>query len=164
MASFELNVDLHELKHFIDKLTSEKLFKEYAKKALVEAAIDFIKAVKPRTPKTGEPNPITGRVWNIPQNHPAGQLRNSWDEDNQNIEAKVVEKNGGFEITLYNNTYYASWVEKGHRKFVFGRDTNGWVMGSFFLKRTEVEFENGALAKSVQKKLNDWIKEVVNGK
>lgn len=163
MSYLKVEMDLDELINFNKRLTNPRLFQAYCREALLEAANDFLKTIKSRTPKTGEPNPVTGRVWNWKQNHPAGQLREAWTKDNQNLKAKVVTKANGFEITLVNNTEYASWVEKGHRKFIFGRDTGEWTMGTFFLKRTEVEFENGRLAKSVEKKLTDWIKEVVYG-
>lgn len=164
MSSLKLEMDLDEFNAFRKKLTDKTLFQEYCRQALVQACNSFLKSVRSRTPVTGQPNPVTGRVWNWKQKHPAGQLKAAWTKDNKNLEARVVTKGDGFEITLVNTTPYASWVEKGHRKFIFGRDTGEWTMGTFFVKQTEVEFENGKLARSVQLKLNKWLKEIADVK
>lgn len=68
-----------------------------------------------------------------------GLLKKTWSTDNPQL--KVQKQGNVYEITIVNTTPYASFVEEGHRKVVFGFDTGGWVMGRFFLKASEVETE-----------------------
>ncbi|RKD22551.1 hypothetical protein BEP19_09830 [Ammoniphilus oxalaticus] len=73
-----------------------------------------------------------------------GNLRNTWKSD-------VVKKGDTYIIVIYNQTEYASFVEKGHRKVVAGK-TVGWVEGKFMLKLTEEEMQRIAP--------NMWEKEI----
>ena len=53
-----------------------------------------------------------------------GRLRYSWQR---------TEPLGG-SIDVYNNTEYSSFVELGHRQFVYGRDTGRVTPGVFMLR------------------------------
>lgn len=82
-----------------------------------------------------------------------GLLKKTWRTDNPTL---TVQKKGNvYEVTIVNTTPYASFVEKGHRKVVFGVDTGGWVMGRFFLKASEVETE-----KNLEKLILPYLKEL----
>ena len=165
MGIKSLKVDYKELTDFVGRLTNKASFERAEREALVKAANEFIKLAQKNTPVSGEPNPYTGRSWNWVRNpdHPKGQLKEAWVKDNPNLEAKVVRKADGYEITIVNNTEYASWVESGHRKVVYGRDTGQWTMGSFFLRRSEIHFVNFELDKIVKNRIDQWVKEVLNG-
>lgn len=82
-----------------------------------------------------------------------GLLKKTWRTDNPTL--KVQKKGNVYEVTIVNTTPYASFVEKGHRKVVFGVDTGGWVMGRFFLKASEVETE-----KNLEKLILPYLKEL----
>lgn len=82
-----------------------------------------------------------------------GLLKKTWRTDNPTLKAQ--KKGNVYEVTIVNTTPYASFVEKGHRKVVFGVDTGGWVMGRFFLKASEVETE-----KNLEKLILPYLKEL----
>ncbi|MDQ0269941.1 HK97 gp10 family phage protein [Cytobacillus purgationiresistens] len=60
-------------------------------------------------------------------------LRPAWQYD-------VIKRGDTYIIVIYNQTEYASFVEKGHRIVVGGR-TVGWVEGRFMLELTGNEME-----------------------
>lgn len=61
-----------------------------------------------------------------PRVRQGGELKRNWKFDG------VTKSGDGWVIALSNNTEYASWVEKGHRK----ADHSGWVEGQFFMELT----------------------------
>ena len=106
--------DTKELKGFIDKLNvfGDRL-DEVIVEALEEIALRELSMVAKITPVD------------------IGTLRNAWKISN-------IKKTGsGFEITVYNNTEYANYVEFGHRT----RDHKNWVPGKFMLTISEREVE-----------------------
>ena len=165
-SSTSFKVDYTELTALRERLGDRKLLEKAEKDMLLKAANSFIKLVQRNTPVSGEVNPYTGRSWDWVRkpDHPKGRLRDAWLKDNPKLEAKVVRRADGYEITIVNNTNYASWVENGHRKFIYGRDTGEWTMGCFFVRRSEISFENGELPKIVANRIYQWVEEVVNGK
>lgn len=106
-----------------------------------------------------------------------GKLKRQWRKDNGNISklaVKVKEVYNGYEIQLVNTTNYASWVEKGHYSYnQFGGpypvrnakvpDSSGWVYGRFFVKKTEVKWQDGKLDAALQRRINSWMKELLSG-
>lgn len=76
-----------------------------------------------------------------------GTLRRNWS-------VKFYDRGGrGFEAVIYNSTYYAPYVEYGHRK----RGGRGWVEGRFMLTKAEEKIVRDApaiIAKELRKILN----------
>lgn len=135
-------LDMSELFRLGENIKNKQLREDFIRYALKDATKNHIARLKRRTPvKTG-------------------RLKNSWDWNNQNI---IVDKVGDFySVTLYNGaknpkdgSYYASYVEKGHRKVVFGRDTGGWVVGRFFVKASEMETSTN-ISKDIEPYINNW--------
>lgn len=158
----KLKADCSELVQFGKKLTNKASFQNIVRQALKQSAKQFLIDVKKVTPKTGEYNPKTGNTWHyVRSGHAAGELRNAWDLDNTDI---VVKKaSGGYQLWLVNNTEYASWVEEGHTKWLWGVKTDEWVIGSFFLKDTENLYQNGKLDLLVERQIQTWLEGIVNG-
>lgn len=92
-----------------------------------------------------------------------GTLKEQWRKDNQNIEARIREVSGGWIVELINTTEYASWVEKGHNIYNQYGGPYGWVMGQFFVKKTEVIWQNGKLDRSLTIRFNRWLQSVLEG-
>ncbi len=67
--------------------------------------------------------------------------------------------NGVYEVEVYNNTEYASYVESGHRT----KDHTGWVPGRFMLLISEKELERDA-EKIIEKRLMKMLGEAFHGK
>lgn len=126
--------------------------KERERKALLKVARQYLQAVKAATPVD------------------SGDLLQQWDIDNSNLDVQIVETTNGYYIDIVNNTPYASWVEKGHRaipgQFIpeLGksvRKTTTWVMGRFFVRKTENLFQNGIIDTVVGNELEKWIVKVL---
>lgn len=66
---------------------------------------------------------------------------------------------------IYNNVYYASYVEYGHRHYRKG-DTkgnpSGWTEGRFSLQKSGEEVEKEA-PKILQKELNEFVRKKLDG-
>lgn len=104
-----------------------------------------------------------------------GKLKRQWRKDNgKDLAVKVRDVGNGYVIELINTTEYASWVEKGHYSYnQFGGpypvrnakvpDSTGWVYGRFFVKKTEVKWQDGKLDAALQRRINGWMKELLSG-
>lgn len=69
--------------------------------------------------------------------------------------SSIKELPGGFySIEYFNNTYYASFIENGHRT---GKDKTGWVEGKFMLKISVQEIE-----REMQQFLDRKLEEALN--
>ena len=79
-----------------------------------------------------------------------GTLKGNW-----RIDLNVIKKGDTFIITVYNNTYYASYVEYGHRT----RGHKGWIVGRFMLTKNEILLQSQAPA-ILERKLNKMLQEV----
>lgn len=142
MRRVTLGMDMHELNVLNSRLKKESRRQAEITKGIERVIRKHITMLKRRTPvKTG-------------------RLKAHWDWDNENI---VVERAGDwYRVTIMNaaknpkdNVYYGSFVEKGHRKVVFGHDTGGWVQGRFFVRSTEVETEAN-LEKNLAPYIEKW--------
>lgn len=87
-----------------------------------------------------------------------GKLKRQWRIDNAHLPLRVQRVSGGWVIELVNTTHYASFVEKGHRKVLWGVDTGGWVYGRFFVLKTEHIWNNGKLDNVLKRQINTWLK------
>lgn len=83
----------------------------------------------------------------------SGWLRNGW------FIGGTHYNNGVYEVDVYNNTEYASYVETGHRT----RDHKGWVPGRFMLLISEKELEKDA-DRIIEKRLIKILGEGFHGK
>lgn len=79
-----------------------------------------------------------------------GLLKKTWADDNMHL--TVVKRGNWFEVTVKNTTDYASFVEKGHKKVLWGTPTKGWVQGRFFLRYSE-----HMTSKSLEKIITPYI-------
>ena len=78
-----------------------------------------------------------------------GNLRRSWRI------SEIKKKGNSFEVTLFNNTDYADYVEFGHRT----RDHKSWVPGKFMLTLSEREIEK-QIEKIVDRHLEEAFKKL----
>lgn len=104
-----------EFKNFVDM--TKKLSKEYPKfleEFLLKCAMDALAKTKKRTPVD------------------TGELRRNWQVTN------VIRRGDNFEITIFNNKNYASFLEYGHTT----RDRKGWVEGYYMATVTMEEINS----------------------
>ena len=151
MADFE--VDYTQFQTFMSNLTSKERFREMERRSLEDLANQVLQELIVRTPfKTG-------------------YLRHRWRVDNPKI--IVVPIKDGYECVLVNSTYYAWWVENGHRaiagQFVPPlkksiRKTTRWVEGRFFVRSTVTNFNHGKATPIVSKHIMEWLTRLANGK
>lgn len=130
-------IDLRSFKKFERQLNSlsKADMDALCRQAAKELAARLLRKVKNRTPVD------------------TGELRRNW-----NIDLEITQVGNEYEITVYNATEYASYVEYGHRI----RGGKGWVVGRFMMTKSEVELEKQApviLERMLMKKLG----EIFNG-
>lgn len=92
-----------------------------------------------------------------------GYLKQQWRKDNPNLDLRVKEVADGYQIELVNYTEYASWVEKGHWSYNQFGGPYGWVMGRFYVKNTEVDWDSGKLQNVVTRRINKWLRDMLGG-
>lgn len=105
--------------------------------------------------KTGE---ILQKYWS---GYQGGELRRNWSI------GSIVKKGNTYEIEIINPTFYASYVEYGHRQTP-GRYVpqigkclkKGWVPGKFMLTISEKELRKAAPG-LLEKKINQKLMEVL---
>lgn len=85
-----------------------------------------------------------------------GKLKKQWDEDN--VKINVIPTAKGYYIELVNTTEYASWVEKGHESYNQYGGSYGWVMGRFYVRKTENLWKNGKLDTELKNQFEKWLK------
>ena len=137
-----ITVDVSELTAFADRVraangASKQLF---IHQALSELASVYLGFVKPETPER------------------TGKLRLGWDAN-----APVISGNS---VTITNKTFYASYVDLGHRQHpgqfvppLKVRLKASWVPGSHFTEKAEASTK-AAIPKVVQPKLDAWLRTV----
>lgn len=162
MAGIKVKVDYRELKRWqehIQKQLDDKVIEKYIEECLKDLAKKLIRKIKQRTPVN------------------TGLLRNSWTIGS-------ITKNGNvYEIEVYTDIEYASYVENGFRahwvpgywegnQFVYDPNAKtgmqvgkpgGWVPGKFMLKISEIELER-ALPKFLQRKQEELLKKLMGGR
>lgn len=106
--------------------------------------------------KSGE---IREKYWS---GYVGGNLRRSWQIGN------VVRNGNSYEIEVFNDAEYASYVEYGHRqqsgRYVpaLGKKLKaGWVKGRFMMTISEMELRAQAPA-IVEKRLREYFEEVLS--
>lgn len=108
-----VKVDFKQLKDFQKKLQqSQKQVQPTLQDIADDIANEYLQKVKARNPNTN-----------------TNELKNNWKTD-------IVETENGYDITIYNNTEYASQIEYGSRTA-----DGGFKQGKFMLHITEQEME-----------------------
>lgn len=128
-----MSADVSELIAFRDKLEGIQRQKDVIVSAIAkELTARLLRKVKKRTPvKTGT-------------------LRRGWTTGNTyNGDSYVV-------VMVNNNTYYASYVENGHRK----RNKKGWVHGRKMLALSVEELQKDSQA-IIERKVQKWLEGAV---
>lgn len=148
MAKF-LEVEYSEMTEFAKRCEELLDMSEQIREVLIEVGNQYLAELIERTPVNKDLKAPT-----------RGNLKAQWKIDNPSVALKVTDTGNGYMLELINTTYYASWVEKGHRKVVFGHDTGGWVMGQFFVRKTETIWQNGKLDAVLTKRINQWLQSI----
>lgn len=139
-----INIDFTELEEYVDKFQEvvenhdaqiKRILEKIAKEYLVDLA---------------EKTPVD-----------TGRLQNQWILDNMNI--NVVDRGDLYEVELINTTEYASWVEKGHWSYNQFGGPYGWVMGRFYVRKTENLWKHGRLDERIQQEYETWLKKMLEG-
>lgn len=131
--------DFSELKEFQQELQSitEDVIDELCQEILSQLGAKFRSGVMKRTPvKTG----ILRKGWRV---------------------SPVVKKGeDGYEIYIYNDVLYASFVEKGHwHVHAWGTPIKPiWVKGRFFMSKEQLEME-----KEVPKFVRQEVEKILKG-
>ncbi|MGK5512049.1 HK97 gp10 family phage protein [Brevibacillus formosus] len=129
--------EFEKLTKSFQKTLDERVIERFLRDFLMEMAMRSIRKVKKRTP-VGE----------------TGDLRRNWQLGN------VVKRGDAYQIELFNNTHYASFVEYGHRT---GKDLTGWVEGRFMLTISMQEIER-ELPKYLEKRVVELLNDIMNGR
>lgn len=129
--------EFEKLTKSFQKTLDERVIERFLRDFLMEMAMRSIRKVKKRTP-VGE----------------TGDLRRNWQLGN------VVKRGDAYQIELFNNTHYASFVEYGHRT---GKDLTGWVEGRFMLTISMQEIER-ELPKYLEKRMVELLNDIMNGR
>ena len=160
MAKRFLTVDNSELLEFTEKFKSlRESWGDSISDMIKVIALKFLQDVKARTPKD------------------TGELRTHWDSDNATIH---VESDGhGYWVYLVNKAEYALEVEQGHYSYnqfnkggepyivknrtilsnKYGNNNDAtFVYGVFYLKETEIQYDEGKLDRLVRRELNKILK------
>lgn len=139
-----INIDFTELEEYVDKF--QEVVENHdaqVKRILEKIAKEYLVDLAERTPVD------------------TGRLQNQWILDNMNI--NVVDRGNLYEIELINTTEYASWVEKGHLSYNQFGGPYGWVMGRFYVRKTENLWKHGRLDERIQQEYETWLKNMLEG-
>lgn len=149
-----VTVDTKELAAFREKLKTLSSVQApiFFDQAVKEMANSLLGLVIPRTPVGN----YTG----------GGTLRLGWT-NLQSAGFNVQRGVGSYTITLTNPTYYASYVEYGHRQTpgryvpaIGKRLVKSWVEGQYFLKISEEELQ-GIAPQILQTLLDNFLRTVI---
>lgn len=158
MAKPFMTVDNSELERFAEQFSElVDRFDDEMINTIEYAARRFLDDVKKRTPKK------------------TGNLRNHWTEDNTTLHVEYDGK--GYHVYLVNKAEYASWVEHGHYShnqfnkggspyvvknrtvpYYDGTNAPTFVYGVFYLKKTEIEYNDGKLDAIVNREMTQLFK------
>lgn len=133
--------DLENLAKTFKKALDERVIDRFIEDFLLEMAWRANRKIKKRTPVgVGTDNP--------------GNLRRNWKV------SKVVKKGRTFEVDNYNDTYYAIYVEYGHRT---GKDLTKWVEGQFMMTISMQEIEK-EFPKYLERRMGELLDNIMNGR
>lgn len=165
-------IDTSELKKLRQSLEKARVSDEFCKGLAKELAARLLRKVVKRTPvgdysDTYEFVDAGDGKFLEESGKLGGELRRAWLTDN----TLEVRGNGGvYTITIQNSMFYASYVEYGHRqqpgRYVPAINKTlkrSYVPGVFMLTKSEEEIRKMA-PRFVEKKVEEWLMEVFNGK
>ena len=139
-----INIDFTELEEYVDKFHEVvENHDAQVKRILEKIAKEYLVDLAERTPVD------------------TGRLQNQWILDNMNI--NVVDRGDLYEVELINTTKYASWVEKGHWSYNQFGGPYGWVIGRFYVRKTENLWKHGRLDERIQQEYETWLKKMLEG-
>ena len=139
-----INIDFTELEEYVDKFQEVvENHEAQVKRILEKIAKEYLVDLAERTPVD------------------TGRLQNQWILDNMNI--NVIDRGDLYEVELINTTNYASWVEQGHWSYNQFGGPYGWVMGRFYVRKTENLWKHGRLDERIQQEYETWLKKVLEG-
>ena len=153
-------VDYRQLERFqrrLEQLTKQEEVDKFCEDCAKELAARLLRKVIKRTP-VGQYPAESGKT--------GGTLRRGWKVKNGKINVDSVRKNSikvekqGHEyvVTIFNDVFYAPYVEFGHRT----ANHKSWVDGRFMLTISESEIQSIAPA-LLQKNLQTRLQEVFRG-
>lgn len=144
---------LEELQQNIKRLSDKINMDAFCEDCCKELAARLLALVIPKTPVGKYPKGLGKK---------GGTLRRGWGAKNgssshEYAQSLMVRKSGGmYMVEIINPIEYASYVEFGHRTV-----NGGWVPGKFMLTISEEKLKTIA-PKVLEKKLQDYLKEVFN--
>ena len=138
------------------KLQDMAINEEFCRKVAKELAARLLAKVIRNTP-VGQYSPGSGKV--------GGTLRRGWSAGTNDATAyadslQITKSGNVYEVEITNPTYYASYVEYGHR--TVGGKGMGWVKGKFMLTIAEKELESQS-AGVIENLLQKYLLEVFGG-
>ncbi|MNP63979.1 hypothetical protein D3C76_1594380 [compost metagenome] len=71
-----------------------------------------------------------------------------------------MRKGNAYEVEIYNNTEYASFVEYGHRA---GKNSTRWVEGRFMMT-ISMKLVEKEMPKFIEKKQIELLEQLMNGR
>jgi hypothetical protein len=134
-GSFEFG-DLERLAKTFKTALDQRIIERWIREFLLEMAYRAERKVKRRTPVD------------------SGELRRNWKVGN------VVRKGNAYEVEIYNNTEYASFVEYGHRA---GKNSTRWVEGRFMMT-ISMKLVEKEMPKFIEKKQIELLEQLMNGR
>lgn len=134
--------ELMKIREQLNKLTSENSIDILKEKVIKTLAIKVLNRVIKRTPVGVYPSG-SGKT--------GGTLRRGWKV------GKVKRVGDDYEIEIYNDVEYASYVEHGHRT----ANHKGWVNGKFMLTITMKEIERDA-PKIIEQRVSDLLRRALD--
>ncbi|HZG16963.1 MAG TPA: HK97 gp10 family phage protein [Candidatus Bathyarchaeia archaeon] len=129
--------DFEKITQAFQKSLDERAIDRFLRDFLMEMAMRAMRKVKKRTP-VGE----------------TGELRRNWQI------GSIVKRGDSYQVELFNNTHYASFVEYGHRT---GKDLTKWVEGRFMLTISMQEIER-ELPKYLDRRMAELLDNIMNGR
>ena len=165
-------IDTSELKKLRQSLEKARVSDEFCKGLAKELAARLLRKVVNRTPvgdysDTYEFVDAGDGKFLQESGKLGGELRRAWLTEN----TLEVRGNGGvYTITIQNSMFYASYVEYGHRQqpgryvpAINKKLKEPFTPGKFMLTKSEEEIRKMA-PRFVEKKVEEWLMEVFNGK
>lgn len=140
-----LKAETDDLKKFIGEIdVVKKDIGRYLKKQLALVGEDLASRTKRR--QYGQLGPSSCKAVDT------GTMGSMWQLTD------VYKYGNEYLITMYNSTYYALWVEEGHRVYVHGVATDKFVRPRHMMKisRAEIDKEMPARMKEI---VENYIKE-----
>lgn len=169
MVDMGKNVDFKQFEQFkkkLEKTLNDDSRQKFMEDCAKELAARLLSRVIKKTPVGKEDGGTLRRGWTggVENTSEKGNTIGIGGKNGAASQINVVYRNGEYRCAIFNPTYYASYVEYGHRRVpgiyipALGKSTTaGWTDGQFFL--TISENEVNALAPALlEKRLMEYLK------